>query len=48
MRKSSKNKYVVWVGGVEVTDYYVNRETAEFIAREYRSDGYKDVVIEKM
>ena len=37
--------YVVWVGGVEVNDYYVTKERAEEIAEYYRKDGYDDVVI---
>jgi len=40
-------KYTIWVGGVEVNDYYLESETeAEKIAEEYIEDGYDDVVIE--
>lgn len=39
-------KYTVWVGGAEVLDYYVDRETAEQTAKQYTDDGYDDVVIQ--
>jgi len=41
-------KYVVWVGGSEVNDYYLTKADAERLADEYRGDGYDDVVIEKI
>lgn len=40
--------YVVWVGGVEVNDYYLTKEEAERIAEGYLSSGYDDVVIEEV
>ena len=40
------SKHTVWVGGVEVNDYYLSKEKAENLAEEYREDGYTDVVIE--
>lgn len=43
-----ENLYTVWVGGVEVTDYYVRLNTAERIKAEYNSIGYDDVEIEKI
>lgn len=39
-------KYTVWVGGVEVNDFYLTKEAAATIAEEYSNDGYDDVVIE--
>jgi len=39
--------YVVWVGGVEVTDYQVTMLEAQEIANLYREDGYTDVRIER-
>jgi hypothetical protein len=39
-------KYTVWVGGVEVNDFYLTKEAAATIAEEYYNDGYDDVVIE--
>lgn len=38
-------KYTVWVGGTEVLDYYVDRETAEQKAKQYTDEGYDDVII---
>jgi hypothetical protein len=37
--------YSVWVGGVEVNDFYLTREAAATIAEEYSNDGYEDVCI---
>jgi hypothetical protein len=38
-------KYTVWVGGTEVTDYHVDRDTADEILMDYIDKGYdeKDV-----
>ena len=41
-------KYSVWVGGTEVLDYYVDRETAEQKAKQYTDEGYDDVVIQQV
>ena len=41
-------KYTVWVGGTEVLDHYVDRETAEQTAKQYTDDGYDDVVIQQV
>ena len=41
-------KYSVWVGGTEVLDHYVDRETAEQKAKQYTDDGYDDVVIQQV
>jgi len=45
-----EKKYTVWVGGVEVTDYYVNRDTADELLMEYIDKGYDtdDVYIDEM
>ena len=40
--------FSVWVGGVEVNDYYLTLEQAEELAREYELDGYDDVQIEEI
>jgi hypothetical protein len=34
--------YSVWVGGVEVNDYYLTKQEAETLAAEYRAQGYTD------
>ena len=43
----SEKKFVVWVDGVEVNDYYLTKKQAEDLAFEYEEDGYDDVVIEE-
>jgi len=40
------NGYTVWVGGDEITDYYVDRYTATIIAEQWIKQGYNDVKIE--
>ena len=49
MRRTNK-KYTVWVGGTEVTDYYVDRDTADEILMEWLDKGYdeKDVWIDEV
>jgi hypothetical protein len=46
--KQTNTKYTVWVGGGEMTDYYVDRYTAEVIARQWIEQGYDDVQIERI
>ena len=43
-------KYTVWVGGTEVTDYYVDRDIADEILMDYLDKGYdeKDVWIDEV
>lgn len=43
---SSRRWYTVWVGAVEVTDYYVTLDNALELAEAYKQDGYTDVHIE--
>ena len=45
---NTDTKYTVWVGGVEITEYYVDRYTAEVIARQWIKQGYDDVKIERI
>jgi hypothetical protein len=40
-------EWSVWVGGVEVNDYYLDKTTAEQVAAEYRTQGYDDVIVWK-
>ena len=40
--------YTVWVGGVEVVDFYITKEKAIEISEEYKRLGYDDVVIEQV
>jgi len=43
-----KNRYSVWVGGIEVNDYYLDYAKAQKLAEVYKTDGYDDVKIEKV
>lgn len=37
--------FTVWVGGVEVTDFYIDIYQALDIAEYYRNNGYTDVLV---
>jgi hypothetical protein len=39
--------FTVWVGGLEVTDFYINWWQALDIAEFYCKNGYTDVSIER-
>ena len=43
-------KYTVWIGGTEVTDYPVDRDTADEMLMDYREKGYdyEDVWIDEV
>lgn len=41
-------RYSVFVGGIEVNDYYLTYGEAEDLADEYWADGYDDVQIVDM
>ncbi len=41
-------KFTVWVGGVEVNDYYLTEDEAKELVEEYEMDGYDDVVMEEI
>jgi hypothetical protein len=43
-------KYTVWIGGTEVTDYPIDRDTVDEILMEYRDKGYdyEDVWIDEV
>ena len=41
------DNYTVWVGGVEVNDYLLNKQEAESLAQEYKQQGYDDVAIDR-
>lgn len=41
-------QYTVWVGGIEANDFYLTKEEAATIAKEYSNNGYEDVQIEKV
>ena len=37
----NKKCYSVWVGGMEVNDYYLTKDKAIILADEYKNEGYK-------
>ena len=41
-------EYTVWVGGVEVNDYYLTKSEAQEVAQKYINEGYDDVSIDKV
>ena len=45
---SKMDKYSVWVGGVEVNDFYLSFDEAKLLASQYSDEGYDDVKIEKV
>jgi len=46
IKTKNEKTYTVWVGGVEVNDYYLTIEQAKNLAYEWEIDGYSDVAIE--
>jgi len=47
MKLEQMQSYTVWVGGVEVTDYYLTSQgMADAIVEIFTSQGYDDVVVE--
>ena len=40
-------KYTVWVGGTELTDYFVKYSIAKELLRQYQALGYDDVYIQE-
>jgi|TARA_B100001093_G_scaffold435290_1_gene433154 hypothetical protein len=42
-----KEKWTVWVGGIEVVDYLVSKQVANQIKNEWLNKGYTDCQIEE-
>ena len=40
-------KYTVWVGGTEITDFFVTYSIAKELHKQYEALGYNDVVIQE-
>ena len=40
--------WTIWVGGSEMSDYYVTKEKAEDIALQWRQAGYDDVIVQEL
>lgn len=45
--KTSEESYSVWVGGIEVNDYYLTEEKAERLAQLFKLNGHDDVQVRK-
>ena len=46
MTNKTTTEYGVWVGGVEVNDYFLSQEMADAIAELFDPEGCNNVVIE--
>jgi hypothetical protein len=44
----TKSRWTVWVGGVEVNDYYMTETDAQKLADEYKTAGYDDATVEEV
>jgi hypothetical protein len=42
------SNWTVWVGGVEVNEYYVDKDKADDIAKFWINKGYTDVAVERV
>jgi len=40
-------KYTVWVGGTEITDFFVTYSIAKELHKQYEALGYNDVIIQE-
>ena len=40
-------KYTVWVGGTEITDFFVTYSIAKELLKQYTALGYDDVIIQE-
>ena len=40
-------KYTVWVGGTEITDFFVTYSIAKELLKQYNALGYTDVIIQE-
>jgi len=48
MGETMLENFVVWVGGVEVNDFYLTQSQAINLADQYIKYGYDDVIIENI
>jgi len=42
------DNYTVWVGGIEVNDFLLSKEDADWLAEIYRNNGYTDFLVEEI
>ena len=47
MKNKEVKKYTVWVGGTEITDFFVTYAIAKEILKQYQALGYNDVSIQQ-
>jgi hypothetical protein len=43
-----KKNYSIWIGGIEVNDYYLTKKEAKKLFKIYQEKGYTDIIIEKI
>lgn len=48
MTTEIKSRWTVWVGGVEVNDYYMTETDAQKLADEYKAAGYDDATAQEV
>ena len=48
MTKRKSKLFTVWVGGVEINDYYLSKDNAYKLAQKYIDNGYDDVIVEEV
>ncbi len=42
------NNWTVWVGGIEVNDFLLSKEDADWLAEIYKNNGYTDVIVKEI
>ena len=47
MKNKEVKKYTVWVGGTEITDFFVTYAIAKELLKQYQALGYDDVAIQQ-
>ena len=45
--KKEIKKYTVWVGGTEITDFFVTYSIAKELLKQYQALDYDDVIIQE-
>lgn len=40
--------FTVWVGGLEINDYYLTEQEANRLVDQYRNLGYEDIVLDRI
>ena len=42
------SEWTVWVGGIEVNEYHLDKIKADEVAKYWTDQGYTDVIVEKV